>query len=160
MTFITMRMCAIGAFVMQLFCLSAFAQTLEPYQASRSIADSATCPSAQCTLEFPAVPTGKRLVLDSVSAQLGPASAVLVLEGNGVSDFVTKSHPNLGYLTVPVTVYFDAGTTPRARIFAPNTYQHTSLIVTLVGHLVLQVSARALVDHHQCTAERQCRPSL
>ncbi len=140
MTFITMRMCAIGAFVMQLFCLSAFAQTLEPYQASRSIADSTACPSAQCTLDFPVVPSGKRLVLDSVSAQLGLASDVLVLEGNGVSYYVTKSHPNLGYLTVPVTVYFDAGNTPRARI-SSTTNQHTSLIVTLVGHLVPQVSA-------------------
>jgi hypothetical protein len=144
MTFLTMRMCAIGAFVMQLFCLSAFAQTLEPYQASRSIADSATCPSAQCTLDFPVVPSGKRLVLDSVSAQLGPASDVLVLEGNGGSYFVTKSHPYLGYLTASVTVYFDAGNTPRARIFAPNTTQHTSLIVTLVGHLVQQASAGPL----------------
>jgi len=138
------RMCVIGAFVMQLFCLSAFAQTLEPYQASRSIADSSTCPSAQCILDFPVVPSGMRLILDSVSAQLGSASDVLTLEGNGVSYFVTKSHPGLGYLTDPVTVYFDAGNTPRARIFAPDTTQHTSLIVTLVGHLVLKVSAGPL----------------
>jgi hypothetical protein len=103
-----------------------------------SIPDSTTCPSAQCILNFPAVPRGKRLVLTSVSAQLGPASNQLVLEGNGVSYFVPKSHPDLGYLAVPVTVYFNAGSAPTARIFAPNTAQHTSLIVTLVGHLVPQ----------------------
>jgi hypothetical protein len=89
-------------------------------------------------LSFPAVPEGKRLVVTSVSAQLGPASNQLVLEGNGISYFVPKSHPDLGYLAVPVTVYFNAGSTPTARIFAPNTAQHTSLIVTLVGHLVPQ----------------------
>ena len=123
---------------MQLSCLPAFAQALDPYQASNAIGDSATCPSAQCTLDFPVVPSGKRLVIASVSAQLGPAADSLVLEGNGVSYFVTKSHPDLGYLTVPVIVYFDAGKTPRARIFAPDTSQHTSLIVTLVGYLVPQ----------------------
>ena len=138
MNSIAMRMCAVGAFVMQLYGLPAGAQVLEPYQATASIPDSATCPSAQCILSFPAVPRGKRLVVTSVSAQLGPASNQLVLEGNGVSYFVPKSHPDLSYLAVPVTVYFNAGSTPTARIFAPNTDQHTSLIVTLVGHLVPQ----------------------
>ena len=138
MNFRALRMCAHGALAMQLYGLPAAAQTLDPYQAMASIGDSATCPSAQCILSFPAVPRGKRLVITSVSAQLGPASNQLVLEGNGVSYFVPKSHPDLGYLAVPVTVYFNAGSTPTARIFAPNTAQHTSLIVTLVGHLVPQ----------------------
>jgi len=138
MNFSTLRMCAVGALVMQLFGLPAGAQVLEPYQAMASIPDSATCPSAQCILNFPAVPRGKRLVITSVSAQLGPASNQLVLEGNGVAYFVPKSHPDLGYLAVPVTVYLSAGSAPTARIFAPDTTQHTSLIVTLVGHLVPQ----------------------
>ena len=138
MNSIAIRMCAIGAFVMQLYGSPASAQTLDPYQAMASIGDSTTCPSAQCILNFPAVPRGKRLVITSVSAQLGPASNQLVLEGNGVSYFVPKAHPDLGYLAVPVTVYFNAGSTPTARIFAPDTTQHTSLIVTLVGHLVPQ----------------------
>jgi hypothetical protein len=77
-------------------------------------------------------------VLTSVSAQLGPASNQLVLEGGGVPYFVPKFHPDLGYLAVPVTVYFNAGSAPTARIFAPDTAHHTSLIVTLVGHLVPQ----------------------
>ena len=138
MKFSTLRMCAVGALAMQLYSLPAGAQAPDPYQAMASIGDSATCPSAQCILSFPAVPRGKRLVLTNVSAQLGPASNQLVLEGNGVSYFVPKSHPDLGFLAVPVTVYFNAGSTPKARIFAPNTSQHTSLIVTLVGHLVPQ----------------------
>jgi hypothetical protein len=138
MNSVAMRVCAIGAFVMLLHGSPASAQTLDPYQAMASIGDSTTCPSAQCILNFPVVPAGKRLVVDSVSAQLGPASNQLVLEGNGVSYFVPKSHPDLGYLAVPVTVYFNAESTPTARIFAPDTTQHTSLIVTLVGHLVPQ----------------------
>jgi hypothetical protein len=138
MSSIAMRMCAIGAFVVLLHDLPASAQTLEPYQATASIGDSTTCPSAQCILSFPAVPRGKRLVVESVSAQLGPASNQLVLEGGGVTYFVPKSHPDLGYLAAPVTVYYDAGSTPTARIFAPSTTQRTSLIVTLVGRLVPQ----------------------
>jgi len=136
MNVISMRVCAIGAFVMQLLCLPAYGQPLDPYQAMESVPDSTTCPGAQCVMHFPAVPAGKRLVITSVSAQLGPASNELVLEGNGVSYFVPKADPNIGYLAVPVRIYFNAGSTPTARVFAPSTTQHTSLIVTLVGHLV------------------------
>lgn len=109
---------------------------LHPYQATASVGDSTTCPGGQCVLSFPTVPAGKRLVVTCVSAQLGPAANQLVLEGNGVSFFVPKGDVNIGFLAAPVTVYFDAGTTPTARIFAGNSSQHTSLIVTLVGHLV------------------------
>jgi hypothetical protein len=109
---------------------------LDPYQAMASVPDSTTCPGGQCILNFPTVPAGKRLVITNVSAQLGPAADQLVLEGNGVSFFVPKSDPNIGFLASEVTVYFNAGTTPTARIFVGNSTQHTSLIVTLVGYLV------------------------
>ena len=88
----------------------------DPYQAMASIGDSTTCPDGQCILNFPTVPAGKRLVITNVSAQLGPAANQLVLEGNGVSFFVPKSDPNLGYLASQVTVYFEAGTTPTAHL--------------------------------------------
>ena len=119
MKFSSLRMCAVGAFAMQLYGSPASAQTLEPYQATASIGDSTTCPSAQCILSFPAVPGGKRLVITSVSAQLGPASNQLVLEGDGVTYFVPKSHPDLGYLAAPVTVYYDAGTRRRPGSLRP-----------------------------------------
>jgi hypothetical protein len=108
----------------------------DPYQAMASVADSTTCPGGQCILNFPTVPAGKRLVITSVSAQLGTVANALVLEGNGVSFFVPKSDPNILFLASQVTVYFEAGTTPTARIFVGNSAQHTSLIVTLVGYLV------------------------
>jgi len=109
---------------------------LDPYQAMAAIGDSTTCPDGQCILSFPIVPAGKRLVITSVSAQLGTWANSLVLEGNGVSFFVPKSDPNIEYLASQVTVYYDAGTTPTARIFVGDSTQHTSLIVTLVGHFV------------------------
>jgi hypothetical protein len=109
---------------------------LEPYQAMASIPDSTTCPGGQCILNFPAVPADKRLVITNVSAQLGPAANQLVLESNGVSFFVPKSDPSLSYLAAAVTVYFDPGSTPSARIFTAGSTQHTSLIVTLVGYLL------------------------
>jgi hypothetical protein len=109
---------------------------LDPYQAEAAIPDSTTCPSGQCVLSFPTVPAGKRLVVESVSAQIGSDADVLVLEGGDVAYFVPKSHPNIGFLAAQVTVYYDSGSTPTARIFVGSSPQHASLIVTLVGRLV------------------------
>ena len=92
---------------------------LDPYQAMASVTDSTTCPGGQC-----------------ISAQLSPASNQLVLEGNGVSFFVPQSDITIGCLASQVTLYFDAGATPTARIPVLNSTQHTSLIVTLVGYFV------------------------
>ncbi|MFM1727197.1 hypothetical protein ABI214_08070 [Prescottella soli] len=111
------------------------AQAAEPYQATAAVGDSSTCPGAQCHFTFPPVPAGKRLQLTSVSAQLGSVADSLVLEGNGLSYFVTKSHPDLSYLTTLVSLFYEAGSTPTARVFAPDTTKHTSLIITLVGIL-------------------------
>jgi len=110
-------------------------QSVEPYQATAVVADSASCAGGQCQFTFPTVPAGKRLLITSVSAQLGPTPGPVVLEGNGVSYFVTKTHPDLGYVTAPVSLYYEPGSTPTARVFAPDTTQHTSLIITLVGEL-------------------------
>ena len=110
-------------------------RSIEPYQATASVADSATCPGNQCQFTFPKVPRGKRLLLTSVSAQLGQTHDTIVLEGSGVSYFVTKTHPDLRNVTAPVRLFYDAGSTPTARVFAPDPNQHVSLIITLVGEL-------------------------
>ncbi len=109
--------------------------SVAPYQATAVVSDSATCPGHQCQFTFPTIPAGKRLLLTSVSAQLGRANDTIVLEGNSVTYFVTKSHPDLGYVTAPVSLYYEAGRTPTARVFAPDTTQHDSLLITLVGEL-------------------------
>jgi len=109
-------------------------QSVEPYQATAVVADSATCAGGQCQFTFPTVPAGRRLLITSVSAQLGQNNTI-VMEGNGVSYFVTKTHPDLGDVTAPVSLYYEPGSTPTARVFAPDTTQHTSLIITLVGEL-------------------------
>jgi hypothetical protein len=109
--------------------------SVEPYQATAVVADSATCPGGQCEFTFPTVPVGTRLLITSVSAQLGRTHDTIVLEGNGVSYFVTKAHPDLGYVTAPVRLYYETGSTPTGRVFAPDATQHTSLIITLVGEL-------------------------
>lgn len=107
----------------------------EPYQATAVVGDSATCPGSQCQFTFPTVPAGKRLLVTSVSAQLGQTHDTIVLEGNGVTYFVTKTHPDLSNVTAPVSLYYEPGNTPTARVFAPDTTQHTSLLITLVGEL-------------------------
>ena len=110
-------------------------RSVEPYQATAVVGDSATCPGSQCEFTFPTVPPGKRLLITSVSAQLGRTHDTIVLEGNGVSYFVTKTHPDLGNVTAPVSLYYDGGSTPTARVFAPDLTQHVSLIITLVGEV-------------------------
>lgn len=110
-------------------------QIANPYQATQSVGDSSTC-APQCVLNFTAVPGGRRLVVTNVSAQLGTNQDSLVMEGNGGSFFVPKAYPTASYLAVPVTVYFEAGSTPTARFFVPDATQKTSLIVTLVGYFV------------------------
>ncbi len=110
-------------------------QSVEPYQAMAVVGDSAACPGGQCQFTYPTVPAGKRLLIRSVSAQLGQTYDTIVLEGNGVSYFVTKTHPDLGDVTAPVSLYYEAGSTPTARVFAFDQTQHTSLIITLVGEL-------------------------
>ena len=111
----------------------ASAQTLVPYQKTASI-NSATCSGNQCVLSFPTVPTGKRLVLTSVSAQLGPLGT-FVLDGGTATYFVTKADPGLGYVNAQITFYYEPGSTTTARMFAPPGTPNTSLIVTLVGYL-------------------------
>lgn len=81
------------------------------------VGDSATCPGGQCQFTYPTVPAGKRLLNRSVSAQLGQTYDTIVLEGNGVPYFVTKTHPDLGDVTAPVSLYYEAGSTPTARVF-------------------------------------------
>jgi hypothetical protein len=112
-------------------------QPVEPYQAEAAVGDASTCPQGQCQFTFPPVPAKKRLQLTSVSAQLGNAADVIVLEGSGAASyFVTKSNPALGYLTQVVSFFYEPGSTPTARVFVgPNYQQHTSLIITLVGVL-------------------------
>jgi hypothetical protein len=115
--------------------LRGMSQSIGPYQATAVVGDSSTCPGHQCEFTFPTVPAGSRLLITSVSAQLGRTQETIVLEGNGVSYFVAKTHPDLDYLTAPVSLYFEPGSTPTGRVFAPDTTQHTSLIITLVGEL-------------------------
>lgn len=110
-------------------------QILYPYQQQGSIGDSASC-SPQCIINFSVVPAGRRLVLTHVSSQLGANNSSFIIEGNGVSFFVQKPYPTASYLSEPVTVYFEPGTTPTARFFVPNAMEHTSLIVTFVGYFV------------------------
>ena len=106
-----------------------------PYQATEAIGDSATC-APQCILDFPQVPTGKRLVITNVSAQLGITNTSFVIEGNGGAFFVPKPYPTAGVLAAPVMVYFEPGSIPTARFFVQDATQHTSLIVTFVGFLI------------------------
>jgi hypothetical protein len=146
---ISRSLCAmLGALAIQILCLSSptplAAQPVEvnpapqiqnPYQVTEAIGDSTTC-APQCILKFPTVPSGKRLVITNVSAQLGSSLDSFVIEGNGSEFFVQKAYPTAGNLAAPVTVYFEPSRAPTARFFVQDITQHTSLIVTFVGYLV------------------------
>jgi hypothetical protein len=133
MNVVSKSLCAIGAGAALIALTPGSAWAITPYQATAS-ADSATCPNNQCEFIYPTVPAGMRLLVTSVSAQTD--YRVVVLEGGDVSYFVANSTPTPGYLNSPVTLFYEAGQTPSARIFAyPNTGAHNSLIVTIVGEL-------------------------
>jgi hypothetical protein len=110
---------------------------LEPYQHQVGIANAATgAHLGQVRFAFPAVPANKRLVLESISAQLGPAGDTVVLEGNGLSLLVPIINQASGVLTQQITLYFNPGDTPTARIFVGSAPPPISVIVALVGRLV------------------------
>jgi len=145
----------LGIIAIQGFCLSeAFAEnsrpvtvtntasnpvpvssSVVPYQHEAAIADSSSC-APQCHFTFPTIPEGQRLVITHISAQLGPTIDTLLLEGNGTTLFVPKANSSGSYLGAQVTYYVEPGSGPTARVFQPNSAEHTSLIIDIVGHLV------------------------
>jgi hypothetical protein len=62
------------------------------------------------------------------------------LEGGNGTLFVTKPYRAASHLSAQTTFYYEAGQTPSVRMYVPDTSEdtigHTSLIVTLIGHLV------------------------
>ena len=110
-----------------------------PYQVEQSIADLSTC-APQCVLRYAEVPKGQRLVITHVSAQLSPTIPVVILEGGNGTLFVTKPYKAARHLSAQTTFYYEAGQTPSARMYVPDTSDdtigHTSLVVTLIGHLI------------------------
>jgi hypothetical protein len=113
--------------------------SVTPYQVEQAIADSSTC-APQCILRYTEVPQGQRLIITHVSAQLNPAISVVILEGGNGTLFVTKPYRAASHLSAQTTFYYEAGQTPSVRMYVPDTSDdtigHTSLIVTLIGHLV------------------------
>jgi len=113
--------------------------SVTPYQVEQSIADLSTC-APQCVLRYTEVPKGQRLVITHVSAQLSPTIPVVILEGGNGTLFVTKPYKAARHLSAQTTFYYEAGQTPSARMYVPDTSDdtigHTSLIVTLIGHLI------------------------
>jgi hypothetical protein len=110
-----------------------------PYQVERTIANPSTC-APQCSLSYTEVPQGQRLVITHVSAQLSPAISVIILEGGNGTLFVTKPYRAASHLSAQTSFYYEAGQTPSARMYVPDIGDdivgHSSLIVTLIGHLV------------------------
>jgi len=129
------KLIGIGLGLLAVTANPAMAQTGTPYQHQGGI-NTPQCAGNQCIITFPAVPAGKRLVLASVSAQVGISLSGLVLEGSGVTYFVPKANPSNGMIAQPITLFYSAGQQPTARVFAPPGTPSTSIIVTLVGQLV------------------------
>ena len=157
----TYRWVLLGIIAIQVFCLSeafaanskpvtvtdtasnpvpvsvqgAVSASVVPYQHEAAIADSSSC-APQCHFTFPTIPEGQRLVITHISAQLGPTVDTLLLEGNGTTLFVPKANSSVSDLGAQVTYYVEPGSAPAARVFQPNSAEHTSLIIDIVGHLV------------------------
>ena len=115
--------------------VKANALSVTPYQSTQSIVDSLSCPSSQCTFNFPAVPGGKRLIVESVSAQMPANTRTIVFEKSQFAYFVGVPSTAGTYINASVKIYYEAGEMPGARIAVTSTASAT-VIVTIVGTLV------------------------
>ena len=98
-----------------------------------------------CDLAFPAVPAGKRLVVEHVSGNFNPnpgaAMNAIFLEGAGgfaVFSFPGSSMatPQLVAVNQPVLAYFESGQTPFIRVAWNSTANTGAFSAVITGYLV------------------------
>ena len=113
-----------------------------PYQQSGATGCNG---SGLCDFAFPAVPAGKRLVIEHVSANVNPNPGVGVngtfLEGaGGFTVFslpgTSMATPELIAVNQTVLAYFDAGQTPFYRVAWSTSSNPGAFQVTISGYLV------------------------
>ncbi|HLK17477.1 MAG TPA: hypothetical protein VKT81_00935 [Bryobacteraceae bacterium] len=101
--------------------------------------ETVTCETGNCVLTFPAVPSGQRLVVTSVSAESFAISGrVLELRGHGtVIQYlpITSFFNNVGSSNLHNLSYFDAGESPSILCFDCNP-NPTNLSATLSGYFI------------------------
>ena len=99
-----------------------------------------------CDLHYPAVPTGKRLVIEHVSANIGtnPGAGVnatfLIAPGGGGSDFSLPGHtmgsPQVIGVNEPVLAYFEAGESPLYRVVFNSSSDFGPMTAVISGYMV------------------------
>ena len=120
-----------------------------PYQQTMSfVAGVSTCSNNfTCTVNFPAVPAGKRLVLTYVSAAFGtapnPASASITVSQSANTYLrlpaVTVNPAVVGARFIasgPVTFYYEPGDVPSVTLSAQTINFGSTDDVSLVGYLI------------------------
>jgi hypothetical protein len=121
-----------------------------PYQSSVVIVqNSANCPSGStCTVHFPAVPAGKRLVVTYAGAEFTLANGVdrgivsLAINGNAAGpqitipvSYVTGNIP-LNVAGTPVTFYVEAGNVPTLLLRGAAVQTGLNAVGGIAGYLV------------------------
>jgi hypothetical protein len=103
---------------------------------------SCTAANGLCDLFFPAVPAGKRLVVEHVSANVYAASGInatfLLTPGNAQFALAARanSSPTLLAVNEPVLAYFDAGQSPLYRVALNVAGSQSSISAVISGYLV------------------------
>ena len=95
---------------------------------------NAGCFGSGCSLTFPAVPAGERLVVTFVDAAIeGGGGSPLLLSGHGQDGrYLATTDNTVSVVSSPIVAYYDAGETPMLTCFCSNTV----LTSTLSGYFV------------------------
>lgn len=121
----------------------------EPYEHTVFFNQTATtCTQFVCEVSFPAVPTGKRLVLTYASAEYGlttggtGANVSLGVNGNGINDpqiELPAPQPrgfDIYIASGPVSFYAEAGDVPTLSLGGQHINTSTTAHASVVGYLV------------------------
>jgi hypothetical protein len=90
----------------------------------------AECASNTCTVTFPPVPAGQRLVVTFVNALIGQTNGALELGGHGqeLRFFVAQNATSTSSIVnSPMVAYYDAGETPTLTPGAGTTFVESTL---------------------------------
>ncbi len=89
----------------------------------------AECLGTECSLTFPPVPAGQRLVVTFVSMATGNGNGgPIAFAGHGQDvRFLQSQNATVSITNSPIVAYYDAGETPTLNCFCPNTLMEATL---------------------------------
>jgi len=89
----------------------------------------AECLGSECSLTFPPVPAGQRLVVTFVSAAVGNGNGGPIGFGGHGQDirFLPSQNATVSVSNTPIVAYYEAGETPTLTCYCTNTLMEATL---------------------------------